>query len=666
MRIYEGYSKIDESAHVTGIALIPRISRNENLYTKKELQRFDNVTVPLNWEHDNSIQIGTATFHYNPELETVYYEGDITDEKYASLARNKTLFTSIEATPKTNTQVCNQPDDCFNMPNGLVPEALALTEVPGIPETSLKVIESVISKIERPNDISQIKTTLAEIKDFLSNSSLVSIASNDKSMTEQESKKDSPVTETEDCPEGQVKNSDGQCVDKTSENAGECPPGQTKDADGNCVDKAAENAEECPEGQHMVDGQCVPKSEKKKEGGCGCSGKKEAKPVEVKHDSTKGIAEKLDAIYNQITKPIAQVSNTQTSKYDTVETAAKKVERFFDEGTPFKLNFSYDQLRGLKIGPVKGPSGVYESFRSVPPAKLTEALSFSGTQSGIDYNTSAQMVPGGITDVPFRQFAEFKAIPKGENTARFFKHTMPSVLSQTAGTTATEASMSVTSVEVAPSTISGVYLKIDTDDIEDNPYETVNVVANAASGVVTDFESTDALTTVSAEGTLTPGLWIRGDTGATITSSDIAANVFDETAVAVARQHFADQGYLKFGKPVGFLHPKQYRELITSSGISSYLQQGVPGITTTGNFAELYGVTLVETNAVEEKSNTTNDAYNAIFCIPQLSYGAASKRDVQIGFHDITEDNQIRMNVTWRYKSVVKDATSVVRASSTK
>ena len=103
--LIEGYSTIDEKAHITGVALIPRISRNDNLYTKQELKRFDNITVPLNWEHDSGKQIGSVTFHYNQELETVYYDGMITDEASADLARNKTLFTSIEADPVTMKQV---------------------------------------------------------------------------------------------------------------------------------------------------------------------------------------------------------------------------------------------------------------------------------------------------------------------------------------------------------------------------------------------------------------------------------------------------------------------------------------------------------------------------------------------------------------------------------
>ena len=142
----QAYTSVNESAKITGVALIPRISRNNNLYTKQELERFDGVQVPLNWEHDPDNVIGQVTFHYNSSQETVYYEGEITNEAAANVARNKLLFTSIEATPTEVTEICNGNSDCFAMPFGLKPEGLALTETPGVPETSVKVIEKYIKE----------------------------------------------------------------------------------------------------------------------------------------------------------------------------------------------------------------------------------------------------------------------------------------------------------------------------------------------------------------------------------------------------------------------------------------------------------------------------------------------------------------------------------------
>ena len=195
--IIEAYSRIDEQAHITGIALIPRISRNDNLYTKDELKRFDNKTVPLNWEHDPSKKIGKVTFHYNQELETVFYDGMITDEGSANLARNKILFTSIEADPQGMKEICNGPTDCFNMPFGLNPIGLALTETPGIPETSLKVIESFIKENCVQDCIKDKKDAGKDI--------------DDKAIAICHSECDDNK-EMVHCPEGQI-HKDGHCVD---------------------------------------------------------------------------------------------------------------------------------------------------------------------------------------------------------------------------------------------------------------------------------------------------------------------------------------------------------------------------------------------------------------------------------------------------------------------
>ena len=97
----ESYAHIDESARITGIALVPRISRNNNLYTKRELERFNNVRVPLNWEHDPNKVIGTVTFYYNAETEQVFYEGMIEDDAAAALAKTKPFSQVSKPIPQT-------------------------------------------------------------------------------------------------------------------------------------------------------------------------------------------------------------------------------------------------------------------------------------------------------------------------------------------------------------------------------------------------------------------------------------------------------------------------------------------------------------------------------------------------------------------------------------
>ena len=77
------------------------------------------------------------------------------------------------------------------------------------------------------------------------------------------------------------------------------------------------------------------------------------------------------------------------------------------------------------------------------------------------------------------------------------------------------------------------------------------------------------------------------------------------------------------------------------------------------------GVQLVVTNAVSVTDNTTNDSYIALMCIPKHSYGIGIKRDVTVKMHEIPEDNEVRVNTTWRTKCGVIDATSIVQIFST-
>ena len=386
--------------------------------------------------------------------------------------------------------------------------------------------------------------------------------------------------------------------------------------------------------------------------------------------SLSGLAEKLAALETKIgvreaPKPEAQVSNeSQTMTLAQIQEKAAKV---MESSNYFRFSIPYDEVRGFAVSQVKAPNGqVRESMRGSfdRKIKISEAYSLSGTHTAIDQIPGVQTVPGGNDYTPFRQFTNYQAVPKGKDSATFYKKGLPNVVSQTPGTTATESSMTITAVNVSPSTVSGVYFKVSTKDEEDVPYGLTNEIVDAISQVVVDFENNDILNTVSAQGTLTPGLWVNGNTGATITHSDIASMTLDPSAIGKAASYLRKQGYLKFGKPVMAVHPDSLDALTRDSDLVNYVQFGNSSITQTGPMAELYGVTLIPTPSVEAYDNTTNDVYHNLVFIPGLSYGSASKRDVNIEFHRVPEDNNIRVTANWRFKSGVIDASSIVRISS--
>lgn len=131
-----------ESHKISGIALIPRISRNQNLYLPEELKRADGKTVPLNWEHQTEKSaIGQVTFHYDKDLQQLRYEGIITDENAYNLIKNRTHHVSIGAEPSSVKSVCGS-EQCYNLPEGLNFRELSIVATPGIPESTVNLIES--------------------------------------------------------------------------------------------------------------------------------------------------------------------------------------------------------------------------------------------------------------------------------------------------------------------------------------------------------------------------------------------------------------------------------------------------------------------------------------------------------------------------------------------
>ena len=461
------------------------------------------------------------------------------------------------------------------------------------------------------------------------------------------------------CPEGQSFDvSQGKCVAK--EAFGSTPVSQkadSKDSEVDTGDIQKVSNQKCPEG-HSYDSTtetCKPSSPE----------------VPAIADTKADIAKesRLIQLETQIAelkmkekKPTAQVGSDQ--EFKTFSEIAREYPKALERYGTYKFSIPHDILRSIKVGRADPRTGILEAYRGIPK-QLKEAVSLSGTHATQDLDTDVAIIPGGISFVPVFQFAKVKEISAGADRARFFKSTLPANGSQTVGTTPSEATQTITSVEVTPSTITGTYLIGDFDEIENSPFDLLQVIVEGSSASYEDFVATDMLDTISKEGTLTPGLWIRGDTGATITDSDIASAALDETGIAYGREYLENQGYLRGGvKPVCFLDPQQWRELITSTNVTSLATRSVPDIWLKAQLEELMGVQLVVTNAIEHKDNT-NDALNAIMCIPKHSYGIGIKRDVTVKMHEIPEDNVVRVNTTWRTKCGVIDSASIVRISTT-
>lgn len=493
-----------------------------------------------------------------------------------------------------------------------------------------------------------------------------------------------------DCPEGQKFDADaGKCVDKEfghdkdkdkdkdkkKEQIGDAKSDSTQGdlPSGDPGDQPSDiSGEPCPEG-HKWDATlaiCVPVDQKDPGDGQTQGTDKTA--------SIEKLAKAVRALQTQAKEkklPTALIDSSKDRQLPIDEIAKEMVEAL-REGRNYVFHIPLEYFRAIHVGPADPKYGVKEVFRNTPlsireaytrPNKtIHEVVSITNTHATQDLDTDVAIVPGGISFIPVFQFAKVKEIPQGMDRARFFKTTLPANGSQTVGSTPSEATQTLTAIEVTPSTITGVYLVGDYDEIENSPFDLLQAIVEASAASYDDFVATDMLDTVSAEGTLTPGLWINGATGATITESDAASAIaLDETGVAFGREYLEDQGYLRGGiKPVMVMHPQQWRELITSTNVTSLATRSVPDIWLKAQLEEFMGVQIVVSNAVEAVNNQTSDAYNALMFVPKHSYGIAVKRDVTVKFHDIGEDNQVRVNTTWRTKTGVIDASSIVRIST--
>ena len=481
--------------------------------------------------------------------------------------------------------------------------------------------------------------------------------------------------DTKDCPEGQSYDvSQGKCVAKSDGKADdkkESAFGDPKTTDVQ-ADVASSGAA-VGDGQTEIDAKDCPDGHKWNSESSVCE------PVEAKADKTGDIAQTNASIATE--KRIAHLESrlhtltkekkatAQVGLSDGVHPFAKIAEEMIPslrKYGKFEFDIPLSEMRNVHVKTTKDRSGqITESFRN-SSLQLQEAVTISGTHATQDLDTDVAIIPGGISFVPVFQFAKVKRIEQGMDRARFFKTTIPSNGSQTAGSTPSEQTQTLTSVEVTPSQITGVYLIGDFDEIENSPFDLLQAIVEGSAASYEDFVATDMLDTISEEETLSAGLFIRADTGATITDSDIVSVAFDETGVAVGREYLENQGYLRGGiKPILFLHPKQWRELITSTNVTSLATRSAPDIWLKAELEQFMGVQLVVTNAIAAPTAQTNNAYGAIMCIPKHSYGIGVKRDVTIKMHEIGEDNVVRVNTTWRTKSVIIDLSSMVRISST-
>jgi hypothetical protein len=128
---------------IAGVAMTAGMSRNNNVYTPEELQAFAPKLIgsPLYLEHvtvNNAIGKVTNCV-FDAQTKSLLYEAEINDSAIAEKIRNG-LIQHVSVGADYDTL------DSANVPHGLHNAEMSLVAVPGIPETNIQVLESLLHK----------------------------------------------------------------------------------------------------------------------------------------------------------------------------------------------------------------------------------------------------------------------------------------------------------------------------------------------------------------------------------------------------------------------------------------------------------------------------------------------------------------------------------------
>ena len=565
---------------IAGIALMPRESRNGVYYDIEELKKFDGVSVPLRVEHDKDTHIGEVTFTFDEIKSQVRYEASIFDSEWQQILSNEQYQVSIGASVLEQRELCDElRAKCLNAPvlNEIL--ELSVVRVPGIPESTLHVIES--------SNVQYIKI-LSEDKPQLITSNI-------------------QTTEKED-----------HMTNETLDNKVEEKVKVTIETDGEIeVGKAEAKSEVAPAVEAPA-----PAAEAKTEDATA----KVAERIEKSNEDTlKAVIETVKDAW-QPKSEVAESSNQGYVEEQFDDESAKKfLDKVFENG--------YGRLVIDKEGWIENHT---QEGRITANGSVEEAVSTSGTIPGVKQRANVSIQIGSKTATSIRQYGQFEALPTGQSTARFYRITVPDAgaITESVSSDITASTHTLTSIDVTCS-IRGWRQTILKAQLEDYPASFLNAIRETARLEAIRDEHKLILEDLASTardygGVTTAPYHIGGSDGVatTSTSEEDADGEFDEDGLTFAKRYLQELGQdVGPGKLVAFITPRAFESLATSSSISEYAQIGNPSVTKLGQLERLYGIDLVVTNEV--KGDVSNADRN-IVAVKGAAWGLASQRTMEL------------------------------------
>ena len=630
---------------IAGIALMPRQSRNGVYYDTEELKKFDGKTVPLRVEHNKDTHIGQVTFSFDEEKSQVKYEATIFDSEWQKTLENEQYQVSIGASVLEQRTLCDEMKaKCLNAP--VLDEILELSVVrtPGIPESTLHVVEShnaqyikILNEQEVPASFGGFVDPIRlrqEITDSIKqkNPDLESDEIDRKSgellgtLEVAFMRLISPPPQLEPTAQEPIKD------DITS----------NKDKDKKTymtTEISEKKVEEKVKVTIETDGEVeVGKAEAKTE--VAPAVEAPAPTEDAKEDVSDKVAERIEKSNSETLKAVIEtVKDNWNPKSEVAEsTNSGYVEEAYTEeqGQAFMdklFETGYNKLVLEKEGWIETHSIQKQSGNG----EVQEAVSTSGTIPGVRQSANISIQIGSKTAIPIRQYGQFQAVPTGQNTARFYRITVPDAgaITESPTTDITAVTHTLTAIDVTCN-IRGWRQVVEKANLEDYPASFLNAIRETArleairdehKLILQDLAATDH----DFGGITTAPYHIGGSDGAATgtTTEEDADGEFDEDGLTFSKRYLEELGQdTSPGNLIAFISPRAFESLISSTSLSEYTQIGNAGITRLGQMERLYGIDIIVTNELLSANNASRN----LVCVKGKCWGLASQRKMEIEF----------------------------------
>jgi len=634
---------------IAGIALMPRQSRNGVFYDTEELKKFDGKQVPLRVEHDKDTHIGQVTFSFDEEKSQVKYEATVFDSEWQRILSNEQYQVSIGASVLEQRELCDSMrKKCLNAP--VLNEILELSVVrtPGIPESTLSVIESHNAQYIKVLNEQDVPSSFGGFLDPTRLKQEISDSVKQKNPDLEPEEIDRKSTELLGslevafmrlvAPPPQLQPTAPEPQEPIADDITSNKDNYRK-KDMTTTEHSEKNVEEKVKVTIETDGEVeVGKAEAKTE--VAPETEAPAKEEVAKEDVSEKVAERIEKSNTETLKAVIEtVKENWNPKSEVAEsTDSGYVEEAFTEeqGQAFMdklFETGYNKLVLEKEGWIESHSFQKQSGNG----EVQEAVSTSGTIPGVKEASNISILIGSKTAVPIRQYCQFVAVPTVQNTARFYRITVPDAgaITESPTTDITAVTHTLTAVDVTCS-IRGWRQVVEKANLEDYPASFLNAIRETArleairdehKLILQDLAGTDH----DFGGVSTAPYHIGGSDGAatTTTTEEDADGEFDEDGLTFSKRYLEELGQdTSPGNLIAFISPRAFESLISSSGLSEYTQIGNAGITRLGQMERLYGIDIVVTNELLSQ----NSADRNLVCVKGKSWGLASQRKMEIEF----------------------------------